>query len=1440
MELNLKLFNISQFTGKFLCVLLISAVPGFAVQAQSAFTVSNTNDSGAGSLRQAIIDAEANPGANIIDATGVSDTIKLLTGLPAITQDLRITGPGKSVLAISGKNLVRPFFVTGGTVEFSDFSVVNGYAKGNDGYNRGAGAGMGGAIYIDAGTVTISNVDFINNRTSGGNTGSGYFGTGDGPFSGTAGFQGANGSGSTNGTAGGDGGWGAGGGQGGTEPYERGYNGGNGGFGGGGGSGNQGNWTNGTLLFGYGGNGGEFAGNGSSNEDVRGGAGAGLGGALFVRSGSTAYLVNVHFEGNTANRGITTAEDAGNGQGKAGAIFIHSDAHVFFHSVTFSENTADDIGNSTNDNADLYGYFTYFTPGQPYVTVGEPENVTYSEATLTGTVNPSSQETSYYFEYDKEGGEEYAPIATETQSAGSGSVPVSVSTTITGLPDNRWVSFRLIAFNESSADTSEMNYFYIQPAPVPVVTLLTPDASFGTVAIINGTINPKGFETTYSVDYTTDEYWSTFESLADVFAGSGSNPVAFSATLSGLQPVTRYYFRVKAVNEYGPSVTLFDSLITAPFKRPEAEVTGVGTLTATTVYLNGDINTKGAATSFKFQYGTDASLTNPVETALQSVTNDNLPSPLANTPSGNSMYVAYANGYVEDNASLNPGSAFTMETWVYRTQSGNILRVEKGSQYNFVFNLHSDYMWFSSVSGTNDSGIGPNVTIPAGEWTHVAFTFDANQDIMHFYLNGEIIYTSEQSFNPITNHSGTMIPYMYRSSDRIDELRYWNRALSPTEIWNQYRTVLTGTESGLVMYLQFNENSVTQVTDASGNGNHLLIPSGNVTKGPGVKMNKATVSVSAPVTNLTGEKYFYRLIATTADGLDTSAISSFKYSAKLPGVAFWVRSDSGVVKNTEGTIVRWLDLSGNDAHLVQDSSARQPTLENNVLSGFPAVKFTGSQYMKTEKAVTSTSGITVLAVTKTPAATTRETIIEADGHVSLGYESDDLSVKWGNGTWTTGGPAGLADSSLPASGQFAIHVVTNNGSQSRYYHNGKSFPSSSNVFSPFSETVSVGKSFSLSNGDYLNGEIMELMILDRDITLSERLALEARLVSKYKIGVKGVVANPSIPQGETGNFVLGNTGATVNFTDGTETPGTLDATVSSNPNINGNLPIGIQNLATEKYWSIVTTGLSGFTYSITLDLTGITGITDFMSIKVVKREDEFATWADVTGSPFFATVTHDEPFITISGLTSFSEFAVGSGEENTLPVELSAFTGQISDGKVVLNWSTTTETNNYGWEVERTEVSPSTPLRDQKSEWETIGFVAGKGTTTESQSYSFSSPATAGSLKFRLKQIDVDGKTTYSQIVSIEGKPTVLALNQNYPNPFNPSTTIGFALPASGNVNLVVFDILGREVATLLNKEMESGFQSVVFDASTYAAGVYFYKLSFNGKVVTKKLTLLK
>ncbi|MBN8706313.1 MAG: T9SS type A sorting domain-containing protein [Bacteroidetes bacterium] len=214
--------------------------------------------------------------------------------------------------------------------------------------------------------------------------------------------------------------------------------------------------------------------------------------------------------------------------------------------------------------------------------------------------------------------------------------------------------------------------------------------------------------------------------------------------------------------------------------------------------------------------------------------------------------------------------------------------------------------------------------------------------------------------------------------------------------------------------------------------------------------------------------------------------------------------------------------------------------------------------------------------------------------------------------------------------------------------------------------------------------------------------------------------------------------------------------------------------------------------------------------------------------------------ITWTSLTneSWNGFTIGTYGVATVPVEMTSFTGSLSGNQVTLNWSTATETNNYGWEVEFQKLEG----RSEKSEWETIGFVAGKGTTTEPQNYSFLSPVTRNPSPqiYRLKQIDLDGTTAYSKVLTFSSEPVSFGLFQNYPNPFNPSTTISYSLPEKGFVKLILFDVLGREIETLVNQEKEAGLETVTLDASLLSAGTYYYSLTFNGKTETRSMVLVK
>lgn len=186
-----------------------------------------------------------------------------------------------------------------------------------------------------------------------------------------------------------------------------------------------------------------------------------------------------------------------------------------------------------------------------------------------------------------------------------------------------------------------------------------------------------------------------------------------------------------------------------------------------------------------------------------------------------------------------------------------------------------------------------------------------------------------------------------------------------------------------------------------------------------------------------------------------------------------------------------------------------------------------------------------------------------------------------------------------------------------------------------------------------------------------------------------------------------------------------------------------------------------------------------------------------------------------------------------VPVELTSFNASVSGTNVLLKWTTATEINNSGFDIER---------RASTGDWKKIGFVPGAGTTSEKHNYAFSDKnLVRGKYQYRLKQIDFDGTFEYSKIIEAEiVSPAKFELAQNYPNPFNPTTAISFTIPQSGNVKLAVYNLLGQEVAVLVNEFREAGTYNIEFDAGNFNSGIYLYKLEANGLTFTKKMTLLK
>jgi len=197
---------------------------------------------------------------------------------------------------------------------------------------------------------------------------------------------------------------------------------------------------------------------------------------------------------------------------------------------------------------------------------------------------------------------------------------------------------------------------------------------------------------------------------------------------------------------------------------------------------------------------------------------------------------------------------------------------------------------------------------------------------------------------------------------------------------------------------------------------------------------------------------------------------------------------------------------------------------------------------------------------------------------------------------------------------------------------------------------------------------------------------------------------------------------------------------------------------------------------------------------------------------------------------------VGNMHNSRLTAESTgvSFSANVNGNDVVLSWTTATETNSLGFEVQKS-------LSGQNI-WTSIGLVKSAGNSTTVQSYNFiDRDCNIGNYSYRLKLMDYDGSFKFNNEVYVQiSIPSAFNLEQNYPNPFNPSTSITYSIPVDGIVKLIVYDALGNEVAILENGQKTAGTYSLDFNSKNLSSGVYFYKLQTKDFTAVKKMLLSK
>lgn len=191
-----------------------------------------------------------------------------------------------------------------------------------------------------------------------------------------------------------------------------------------------------------------------------------------------------------------------------------------------------------------------------------------------------------------------------------------------------------------------------------------------------------------------------------------------------------------------------------------------------------------------------------------------------------------------------------------------------------------------------------------------------------------------------------------------------------------------------------------------------------------------------------------------------------------------------------------------------------------------------------------------------------------------------------------------------------------------------------------------------------------------------------------------------------------------------------------------------------------------------------------------------------------------------------------------LPVELELFTSAVQENDVTLHWQTSSENNNSGYLIERSDITNGV-----SSDWIQTGSVPGRGTTNSLSNYIFTDRnLNSGVYQYRLKQTDYNGNFEYHYLINDVriGLPDKFELSQNYPNPFNPSTNLDFGISEQVFVTLIIYDASGKEIATLINDIKPPGYYTVNFNAAGLSSGIYIYRVSAGKNFAAKRMILVK
>ncbi len=381
--------------------------------------------------------------------------------------------------------------------------------------------------------------------------------------------------------------------------------------------------------------------------------------------------------------------------------------------------------------------------------------------------------------------------------------------------------------------------------------------------------------------------------------------------------------------------------------------------------------------------------------------------------------------------------------------------------------------------------------------------------------------------------------------------------------------------------------------------------------------------------------------------------------------------------------------------------------------------------------------------------------------------------------------------------------------------------------------LSVRDSLTLLSGKINNTSNMVTLSLGTDTVNTGVLTGSGSVEGSLTRWIANAVGGYTFPMITGAN----NRSATINYTTAPSTAGKLTVSyVTGNPGTTG-LPLvdaslNLENTDTTGVWrAVASSGLAGGTFDVTLNANNVPEVNDFLETAILGRANNASAWLAV-GSHVTTSGNNTAMVLQRTGISTYGEFGIAATATNPLPVTLTSFAANVKGADAILTWTTASEINNSGFEVQRSV--------DGRN-FEKAAFVKGAGNSNKALNYSLTDAkafavAKSNVVYYRLKQVDFDGKYAYSQVVRVAKNAEAVNALSVYPNPYASAYSVSFTAAKEGMATIEMVDLQGKVVATKSAAIINGNNMVPMTEVTNLEAGVYFVRLTVNGETQMTKL----